>query len=273
LQDESCLASELTILLSLCDRETAWNPGDGLIWTQGNLRPCSCGNAILGVLVRQTSSSHEFEGMGNRLVRASGKVSLNSRCRAEGLLVLLTLLAGCSRPDEQMRSRVRGNLHKIEDFLWQEMSRLNAGTRDHPPGHSLPPEIGRHAKGAFITPTPPRDGLEKLVTLPDGLVHEQYDVLADHVGFEQWGACWWTLAGCLGATYWRPQWIEIRGFSPSAPGRAVECLSLRIGWQGLDSKPYNPLGNPLTFAKEAPIRMVTTEDSCPSSSWQGELKP
>jgi len=193
--------------------------------------------------------------------------------RAAIVVVLGVLLAGCTHPDEQARSRVRGNLHKIEAFLWEEMSKLNAGWRDKPPGHSLPAEIGRHASGAFLTATPPRDRLEQLLTLSDGLVHEQYDVLADHVGFEQWGGCWGTLAGCLGATIWRPQWMEIRGFALSGPGKTLECMSLMIGWTGLDSKPHNPLGNPLTFAEDAPIREVTGESFCPSSSWQREPTP
>jgi hypothetical protein len=193
--------------------------------------------------------------------------------RAAIVVVLGVLLAGCTHPDEQARSRVRGNLHKIEAFLWEEMSKLNAGWRDKPPGHSLPAEIGRHASGAFLTATTPRDRLEQLLTLSDGLVHEQYDVLADHVGFEQWGGCWGTLAGCLGATIWRPQWMEIRGFALSGPGKTLECMSLMIGWTGLDSKPHNPLGNPLTFAEDAPIREVTSESFCPSSSWQREPTP
>jgi hypothetical protein len=170
-----------------------------------------------------------------------------------------------------MRSRVRGNLHKIEAFLWEEMYRLNTGSDWKPHGQSLPAEIGRHAKGAFVTPIPPRDGLEKLLTLSDGLVHEQYDVLADRVGFEQWGGCWSTLAGCLGTTIWRPQWIEIRGFARSGPGQTLECMMLRIGWQGLDSKVHNPMSHPLTFAEDAPIRRVATEASCPPSSWESEL--
>jgi len=195
--------------------------------------------------------------------------------RVTGVVIVLLAfpLAGCSHPDEQMRARVRGNLHKIETFLWREMARLNAGTLDKFPGQSLPAEIGRHAKGAFESPAPPRDGLEKLLTLPDGLMHEQYDVLADHVGFEQWGGCWPTLSGCLGATIWRPQWIEIRSFARSGPGKALECMNLRIGWQGLDSKIHNPIRHPLTFAQDTPIRKVTTEGVCPSSSWQSELTP
>ena len=98
-------------------------------------------------------------------------------------------------------------------------------------------------------------------------------VLADHVGFEQWGGCWGTLAGCLGATIWRPQWMEIRGFALSGPGKTLECMSLRIGWRGLDSKPHHPLGNPLTFAEDAPIQEVTSESFCPFSSWQSEPMP
>ena len=196
------------------------------------------------------------------------------RYRAAGLLVpLVLLLADCNHPDAQMRSRVRGNLHKVDTFLWQEMARLNDVSSEPFPPQRLPAEIGRHAKGAFLAPTPPRDGLEKVLTLSDGLVHEQYDVLADHVGFEQWGGCRSTLAGCLGATIWRPQWMEIRAFALSGPGKTVECMSLRTGWQGLDSKPHNPMRNPLTFAKDAPIRKVASEASCPSSSWQGELTP
>lgn len=212
--------------------------------------------------------------MSRSLLRDCRRGALRVRNRAAGILPLTLLVAGCSRPDEHMRSRVRGNLHKIEAFFWQEMSRVNAISRESPrPGHNLPAAVGRHAKGAFLTAMRPRDRLEELLALPDGLVHEQYDVLADHVGFEQWGACEWTLSGCLGATDWRPQWIEIRGYAPSGPGKALECLSLRIGWQGLDSKPHNPLGNPLTFAKDAPIRRVTSEASCPPSSWDSELNP
>lgn len=196
---------------------------------------------------------------------------MDSVCRP-GLLVLVSiLLAACSRPDEQMRARVRGNLHKIEAFLWKEMSRLNAPTLNRSSGPSLPAEIGRHARGAFATPMAPRDRLEALLTLPDGLVHEQYDVLADREGFGQWGGCQPTHAGCLGAIIWRPQWMEIRGFARSGPGKSVECMSLRIGWQGLDAKPEHRA--PLTFAKDARITEVTRESFCPSSSWQDQLPP
>jgi hypothetical protein len=67
--------------------------------------------------------------------------------------------------------------------------------------------------------------------------------------------------------------MEIRGFALSGPGKTLECMSLRIGWTGLDSKRHNPIRNPLTFAKDAPIREVTSESFCPSSTWQGELAP
>jgi hypothetical protein len=193
-------------------------------------------------------------------------------CRSGSLLVLVAiLLSGCSRPDQQMRSRVRGNLHKIEAYLWEEMARLNSPTFDKVSGQSLPAEVGRHAEGAFATPIPPRDRLEKLLTLPDGMVHEQYDVLADRAGFEQWGGCLPTHAGCLGATIWRPRWMEIRGFALSGPGKTMECLSLRIGWQGLDAKPANRI--PLTFAEDVRITKQTSEAFCPPSSWQGQLLP
>ena len=99
-------------------------------------------SSLNGTIVRQT---RDFDCM-----------SRSVRRRAAGVLVLAALLAGCRHPDEQMRSRVRGNLHKIEGFLWGEMSRLNAGDREKAPGQSLPAEIGRHAKGAFLTATPPR---------------------------------------------------------------------------------------------------------------------
>jgi hypothetical protein len=87
-----------------------------------------------------------------------------------------------------------------------------------------------------------------------------------HVGFEQWGGCLPTHAGCLGATFWRPRWIEIRGFAPSGPGKTVECMSLRIGWRGLDAKPENR--NPLTFTQDARITEEASEAFCPYSSWE-----
>jgi hypothetical protein len=195
---------------------------------------------------------------------------VDSVCRPGSLLMLVAILmAGCSRPDEQIRARVRSNLHKIEAFLWEEMSRLNDPTFHRSSGQSLPAEVGRHAKGAFATPMAPRDRLEKLLTLPDGLVHEQYDVLADRAGFGQWGGCQPTHAGCLGAIIWRPRWMEIRGFALSGPGKTVECMSLQIGWQGLDAKPESR--HPLTFDQNARITEVASEAFCPSSSWQDHL--
>jgi hypothetical protein len=181
---------------------------------------------------------------------------LGLHCRAFGPLVTLALLlTDCSRPDEQMRSRVRGNLHKIEALVWKEMSRLNTGSEESPPGLTLPAEVGRHAKGAFLTPIPPKDKLEKLLTLSDGLVHEQYDVLADHLGFQRVVTC---VHDC--SWMWTPEWMEIRGFALSGPQKTVECMSLRIGWKGRDVPPSNP-------------RKVTGESFCPSTSWQDELAP
>lgn len=192
---------------------------------------------------------------------------LGLHCRALGPFVLLALLlTDCSNPDEQIRSRVRGNLHKIEAFLWQEISRLNARSPEGSPGLILPAEIGRHAKGAFLTPIPPRGNLEKLLILSDGLVHEQYDVLADHLGFEQWETCWTHAGGCLDATIWRPEWMEIRGFALSGPQKTLECMRLGIGWKGLHAEPSNS-------DKTLPIRKVTTDSFCPSSSWQSEPAP
>ena len=170
--------------------------------------------------------------------------------------LLALLVTDCSRPDEQLRARVRGNLHKIDALLWKEMSRLNTGSEESPPGLTLPAEVGRHAKGAFLTPIPPKDNFEKLLTLSDGLVHEQYDVLADRLGFQRVVTC----GGPDCVWMWTPEWMEIRGFALSGPQKTVECMSLKIGWRSRDVPPSNP-------------RKVTNESSCPSSSWQEELAP
>jgi hypothetical protein len=176
------------------------------------------------------------------------------------LALLALLLTNCSRPDERSRSRVRGNLQKIEAFISEEMSRLNTGSRVEPSGLRLPAEVGRHAKGAFLTPIPPRDSLEKLLTLSDGLVHEQYDVLADPLGFDRPVTCFHGECPRI----WTPKWMEIRGFALSGPQKTLECMSLRVVWKGRD------VASPKTNERVFPIRKVTSESFCPSSSWQGE---
>jgi hypothetical protein len=189
---------------------------------------------------------------------------LGFHCRALGPFVLFTLvLTSCSSPDERLRVKVRGNLHKIETFLWGEISRLNVPSAEGGQGLVLPSEIGRHAKGAFLTPVPPRGNLETLLTASDGLIHEQYDVLADNIGYEQWANCCW---GSRDYSTLRPEWMEIRGFVLSGPWKTLECMSLGIRWKGVHAAPSNS-------DKAFPIRKVTSESFCPPLSWQSELAP
>jgi len=52
-----------------------------------------------------------------------------------------------------------------------------------------------------------------------------------------------------------------------------EAFARALRDSGLDSKPHNPIRNPLTFAEDAPVREVTSESFCSSSTWQSEPAP
>lgn len=196
----------------------------------------------------------------------TSRVLLPARLLAIPLIcVAAGSVSGCDHGNDEMRSRARKNIGILEKYVFSTTATLNGSLFESGRKLRLPDEIGTLGTGTFFVPVAPRPGLEERLVAPDGLLHERYDISVDTVGFalNAIGECF-PGAGCLGAAVGQPRWTIIQATAPSGPHRSIECVRMRIEWDGLGeaSSPSSPL---LVPSNRHPTR-ITREEPCVATS-------
>jgi hypothetical protein len=194
----------------------------------------------------------------------TSRASFRARLLAIPVIYFAGSVSGCDRGSDEMRNRVRRNIGILDKHVSSTTAKLNGALFESGRKLRLPNEIGTFGTGKSFVPVAPQPGLEEQLVAPDGLLHERYDISVDTVGFalETIGGCF-PGAGCLGAAFWQPRWTVIQAVAPSGPHRAIECVRLRIEWDGLGEARDSSI--PLQVASDRHPTPVTREEPCVGS--------